>query len=50
MEQLLETLHKIGFSECECEHVRMYFDGDIKGLRFYVLYSVALLDDSHEYI
>lgn len=50
MEELLETLRKIGLPDAEIAHVQGYFDGDIDGLTEYVLYMRAELDDRHEYL
>ena len=50
MDELLQRLEKIGFTHETCERIRARYDGDVKGLREYVLFCVALFDDRHEYM
>jgi len=50
MEQLLKTLREIGLPDAEVERLRRYYRDDEPGLRQYVTYMRALMDDRHEYI
>lgn len=50
MEELLQKLKKIGFTPETCERIKSRYDGDVEGLRKYVLFCVALFNDRHEYM
>lgn len=50
MEQLIETLREIGLPADEVERICIFYNNDPDGLRSYVLYMRAVLDDRHEYI
>lgn len=50
MEQLLTTLTEIGIPADEVQRVRRHYRGNVPGLRQYVLYMKAMLDDRHEYL
>ena len=50
MEQLLQTLTEIGLPDKEVQRIREYYRGDEPGLRSYVAYMRAILDDRHEYL
>lgn len=50
MEQLLKTLFEIGLSAEEVRRIEERYQGDINGLRFYVCYMRAILDDRHEFV
>lgn len=50
MEQLLKTLAEIGLPPAEVRRVGEYYRDDEDGLRSYVLYMRAMLDDRHEYL
>lgn len=50
MEEMIQTLRKIGLPADEIERIRSYYQSDVDGLRQYVLFMRALFDDTHEYI
>ena len=50
MDQIIETLVKIGLPASEIERVKRYYGNDMDGLRNYVLYMRAMFDDRHEYL
>lgn len=50
METLLQILTDIGLPADEVRRVREYYRDDMDGLRDYVLYMRAILDDRHEYV
>lgn len=50
MDEMLETLEKIGIAHDQCERIRDRFDGDLDGLAEYVLICIAMFDDRHEYV
>ena len=50
MEKLIETLRNIGIADAICDDVIKRYDGDIEGLRNYVLLVQAMMDDRHEYM
>ena len=50
MEQMIETLQRIGLPAAEIERVKRYYGNDIDGLSNYVLYMRAMFDDRHEYL
>lgn len=50
MNELIETLKRIGLPAAELERVKRYYKDDLDGLRQYVLYMRALFDDRHEYL
>lgn len=50
MEEMILVLEKMGFPQNETERVRAFYRDDPEGLRDYVLYMRAILDDRHEYI
>lgn len=50
MNELIETLVKIGLPAAEIERVKHYYGNDIDGLNAYVLYMRAMFDDRHEYL
>ena len=49
MEKDMEMLKDIGFSASERKRIRAHYRGNPSGLREYVLYMRAILDDRHEY-
>lgn len=50
MEELLNTLKKIGMPTNEVQRVSEYYRDDLPGLKNYVLYVRAMMDDRHEYL
>ena len=50
MGEMILVLEKMGFPQNETERVRAFYRDDPEGLRDYVLYMRAILDDRHEYI
>lgn len=50
MESLINTLQSIGIPAEEIERIKRCYHNDIDGLREYVLYMRAILDDRHEYV
>ena len=50
MEKMIETLTRIGLPAAEVERVLAYYGEDTDGLRQYVLYMRAILDDGYEYV
>ena len=50
MDELLETLEKIGVPHEECELIRERYNGDADELTRHVLTYIALFDDRHEYL
>ena len=50
MKQIIETLKRIGLPAEEIARVTTYYGSDMDGLRDYVLYMRAVLDDRHEYL
>lgn len=50
MNELLQTLEKIGLPADEVQRVAECYRDDEDGLTRYVLYIKALFDDRHEYI
>lgn len=50
MDQMIETLVKIGLPASEIERVKRYYGNDMDGLRNYVLYMRAMFDDRREYV
>jgi hypothetical protein len=50
MEELLNTLMQIGVPANEIQRVSDCYRGDVPGLKDYVLYMRAMLDDRHEYL
>ena len=50
MKELMETLKIIGIPARERKYIRAYYRDDPEGLREYVLYMRAMLDDRNEYI
>lgn len=52
MNELLETLRQLGFSEEECAKVRAKYeaDADMQKLREYVLLIRLHYDDRHEFV
>lgn len=50
MEQLLKTLEEIGLTPEELRNIAEYFREDESGLRSYVSYMRAIIDDRHEYV
>ena len=50
MEKLLQTLYEIGLPVAEVLRVGECYRDDEPGLREYVGYMRAMLDDRHEYI
>ena len=50
MNELIETLVKIGLPTAEIERVKHYYQNDVYGLSEYVLYMRAMFDDRHEYV
>jgi len=50
MEQMIETLKRIGLPADEITRVTIYYGSDIDGMKQYVLYMKAMFDDRHEYI
>lgn len=50
MEEMIKQLENIGLQAEERERIRAYYRNDPEGLRCYVMYMRALLDDRHEYM
>lgn len=50
MEKLIQTLQDLGLPPPEVQRIQIYYEGDEAGLREYVLYMRAVLDDRHEYV
>lgn len=50
MEQLLKVLESLGLPANEVERIRQYYRNDLDGLRDYVIFMRAMLDDRHEYV
>jgi len=50
MEEMMNTLRRIGLPGEEIERIKAYYRNDPDGLKNYVLYMKALFDDCHEYI
>ena len=50
MEQMIDTLKRIGLPPEEIARVTTYYGSDMDGLRQYVLYMRAMFDDRHEYL
>lgn len=50
MNELIETLRRIGVPESELRRIMEMYRDDLDGLKHYVLYMRALLDDRHEYV
>jgi len=50
MDELLKTLKEIGVPTKEIQRVSECYQGDEPGLKDYVLYMRAMLDDRHEYL
>ena len=50
MDELLKTLKEIGVPTKEIQRVSDCYQGDVPGLKDYVLYMRAMLDDRHEYL
>ena len=50
MDELLKTLKEIGVPAKEIQRVSDCYQGDVPGLKDYVLYMRAMLDDRHEYL
>jgi len=50
MNEMIETLEKLGLPASELKRIRAYYRDDPNGLREYVLYMRAMLDDRHEYL
>ena len=48
--ELIETLKRIGLPAAEIERVKRYYGNDIDGMRQYVLYMRAMFDDRNEYM
>lgn len=46
----MKTLKKLGVPAEERRRIRAYYRDDTDGLRAYVLYMRAILDDGHEYV
>ncbi len=46
---MIETLKRIGVPADEVIRIITYYGEDIDGLRQYVRYMQAILDDQHEY-
>lgn len=49
MKELMKTLKKLGVPAGERKQIKAYYRDDPIGLREYVLYLRATLDDRHEY-
>ena len=49
MKELMKMLEKLGLTAEERDRICAYYTGDPDGLRAYVLYMRAMLDDRHEY-
>lgn len=50
MEQLLKKLAEIGLPPEELQRIIEYYQDDESGLRSYVSYMRAIIDDRHEYV
>lgn len=50
MNELIETLRRIGVPEGELSRIRETYENDLDGLTLYVLYVRAEMDDRHEYL
>lgn len=50
MEQMKQALMRVGLDSSEIERVLAYYGEDTDGLRHYVLYMRAILDDGNEYV
>ena len=50
MEQMIETLKRIGLPADEITRVTAYYGSDTDGMKQYVLYMKAMFDDRHEYL
>lgn len=50
MDEMIMTLSKLGLPAEECERIRAFYKNDTEGLREYVVYMRAMLDDRHEYV
>ena len=50
MDEMIERLEQIGFTNETCDRIKQRFAGDIDGLERYVVFCVALFDDRHEYV
>lgn len=50
MDELIKKLNALGLPAGERKRVLAYYQGDPEGLRAYVLYMRAMLDDRHEYV
>ena len=50
MKELLKELKRLGIPADERRRIRAYYRDDPIGLREYVLYMRAILDDRHEYV
>lgn len=50
MEEMIKTLRRIGLPGEEIERIKACYQNDLDGLKNYVLYMRAILDDGNEYI
>lgn len=50
MEEMINTLRRIGLPGEEIERIKACYQNDLDGLKNYVLYMKALFDDCYEYI
>ena len=50
MNELLETLRRLGLPSGEIAEIEKRFENDLDGLTMYALYVRAELDDRHEYL
>ena len=49
MDEMMKMLKRLGIPAPERRRIRAYYRDDPLGLREYVLYLRAILDDRHEY-
>ena len=50
MDEMMKVLKRLGLPAEERKRIRAYYNDDPDGLRDYVLYMRAILDDRHEYL
>ena len=49
-EEIISELKQIGIPADCCERILQCYDGDMKGLKEYALYCIALFDDRRDYL
>jgi len=50
MKEMMKVLKRLGLPARERKRIEAYYRDDPEGLRDYVLYMRAILDDRHEYV